>query len=42
MCNFKRINREYIVTYNNVDYIFAHSRDAWAFIFAIRKDYNND
>lgn len=38
MCNFKYFNHQYIVTYNNVEYIFAHSRDAWAFIFALRKE----
>ena len=38
MLRFRRVNRQHIVNYNNVEYIFAHSRDAWAFIFAIRKD----
>ena len=39
MLRFRRINRQHIVTYNDVEYIFAHSRDAWVFIFTIRKDF---
>jgi hypothetical protein len=38
MFRLRRINRQYIVTYENVDYIFAHHQHAWAFILTIRKD----
>ncbi len=42
MIKFKRINRQYIVTYKNEDYIFAHSQHAWAFIFTIKKEIENN
>ena len=38
MCTFKRINRRYIITYNNVEYEFAQSKFTWALIFAIKKE----
>ena len=38
MLRLRRINRRYIVTYNNEEFIFAHLQHAWAFIFTIRKD----
>lgn len=38
MFRLRRVNRQYIVTYEKVDYIFAHHQHAWAFIFTIRKD----
>lgn len=37
MCNLKRVNRQFIVTYQNEEFIFAHHESAWAFIFGIRK-----
>lgn len=37
MCNLKRVNRKYIVTYKNEEFIFVHHESAWAFIFGIRK-----
>ena len=42
MCTFKRINRKYIVTYNNVEYEFAQSKLAWVLIFAIKKEAENN
>ena len=39
MCKFKYFDHQYIVTYKNVEYIFAHSKEAWAFIFVLRKDF---
>lgn len=38
MLTFKRINGQYIVTYDKTEYIFAHSRTAWAFIFEKKGD----
>ena len=37
MCNLKRVNRQFIVTYKTEEFIFAHHESAWAFIFGIRK-----
>ena len=42
MCNFKRINGQYIVTHNNIEYILPEHKSAWAFIFEIRKESNNE
>lgn len=42
MCNFKRVNGQYIVTYKNEDYIFAAQQHAWAFIFTIYKEAHNN
>lgn len=42
MCTFKRINRQYIVTHDNEQYIFAQSKHAWAFIFAIKRGNENN
>lgn len=36
MLTFKRINGQYIVTYNKTEHIFAHSKQAWVFIFKKR------
>ena len=41
MLKLKRINRQYIVTYNNTEYVFAHSQHAWAFIFTIKENETN-
>lgn len=42
MCNLKRVNRQFIVTHNKTEYIFAHHESAWAFIFGIRKGLENN
>lgn len=34
---FKRTNHQHIVTVNGYYYTFDTSRDAWTFIFALRK-----
>lgn len=38
MFRLRRINRKYIVNYNNEEFIFAQLQHAWAFIFTLRKD----
>ncbi len=35
---FKRTNGEYTVTVNDIPHIFDTSRDAWEFIFYLRKE----
>lgn len=35
---FKRINGEYVVTVNGHPHQFQTSRDAWEFIFKLRKE----
>ena len=35
---FKRINNHHIVTVNGTQYAFDTSKDAWIFIFALRKE----
>ena len=42
MFKFKCENGRYIVTHNNTNYTFAHSRDAWAFIFAMKEAFSNE
>jgi hypothetical protein len=42
MTTFKRISGEYIVTHNKTEYIFAHSKQAWAFIFTIKNGGNTN
>jgi hypothetical protein len=42
MLSFKRINRQYIVTHNNVEYVLPEHKLAWALIFELRKDSNNE
>lgn len=42
MFNFKRQNRQYIVTYKHEDFIFAQHQHAWAFIFTIIRRVNNN
>ena len=39
MLRFRRVNRQYVVNYNNIEYVFAHHKLAWAFIFETRKDF---
>ena len=41
MCTFKRINRKYIVTHDNVKYILPEARLAWALIFLIKEGNSN-
>lgn len=38
MFRLRRVNRKYIVNYDNEEFVFAHLQHAWAFIFTIRKD----
>ncbi len=42
MTTFKRINGLYIVTYNNTEHIFTHSKQAWVFIFTKREEKSNE
>lgn len=42
MCNLKRVNRKFIVTYKKEEFIFVHHESAWAFIFGIRKGLENN
>ena len=41
MIRLRRINHQYIVNHNDKEYIFAHSQQAWAFIFTIKEAENN-
>lgn len=38
MLRFRRINRQNIVIYNGAELVFNHAKDAWIFIFSMRKD----
>ena len=38
MLRFRRVNRKYIVTYKEEEFIFAHHESAWVFIFEKRKE----
>ena len=37
MITFKRMNGEYIVTHNKVQYVFREYESAWSFIVSLRK-----
>lgn len=42
MLTFKRINRKFIVTHNNVEYILPEHHLAWVLIFKIREEQKNN